>query len=1689
VLNEIYVNPSADNNSGPQSIDVGSEWVELFNASCEPIDVSGWYIATKGVESSNITGGALRIANGSIVPGLGVLTIGASAMAFGVVECKNNPFVLANTEGWVGLYDASGNPVEAVYWGSNPGIISNSLKYGQPTCNNLPSAFDFNLQGKMTYIGTDPDIGEAVYRFPDGSPNWTRNASGGGGTKDLCNTFVCETVPTAKILSNKTNICSDESLILTAANPNPAVYSYSWSNGASGITTTLVGTQTEEIKLIVKTKSGFCEVRDSVLITVIPTKKIEKIFGDDTSCENDGKGYTVDLMRNGVNYVWNAQGGNITFGQNLDAVVVDWKISPAEICVTPKGVCIDTTKFCKPINIQSPQNVPAFIGDTIVCKNQIAKYSAPDLNGPIQYLWSTDNGNFISNSNTKNVNVKWNKSIDRLCLKVNSYCISDTPVCSKITVKDSADAVGLINDLLFCDGDTAVISIFRSGDYKNFKWTSTLSQLISQNIDTLKIKLLGDTSEVNYTVEDRCIDTLNYSTTLYASKQLDLKTLSTYNFNPCRDSINRYGIMTEPNIEYYWYNENFQLVSASKNQSFIDTIFKTSGLKTFYIAGKRIGNLKCDTISKKIEVNVKECLVCDQNINAKFMYKDSILCNNKNSIFPTLLGSAKSGKWTINPSGNIDASSGEIKLDFLQRGTYTIVNLVSDTNPLCSSRKDSFQIVVRKVDPIFTFKKDLCQDEEVTVRTNGGPFEFFWNGVKGDSSKVYRFKQSTSLPVRVKDSSCIVDLRLNFNVEQVVSRVDTTIELCNNGAINTSLDFTKQFSNGGLIPFVTSLNGAPLLSVNNFDAISKMAGNYQYKMKRFTGSSCIKDSSIVTINVKACNVCTNPPQAKFSLTSKNVCSSDSIIVPLLTGDIGGIWSVDKGLTIDSTGKVKLTKDFSGQIIITYFIPLSGSCPSSVFRDTVDVQYVGKPTRILNVFDQVCENDQSKNLFIFYPQGTQLLFFDSLRSPTLSPLVSDQKVGNYKYFVVSKLNNCVSDTLEIKYTIISCSNNCVGVDKIDSLILSENIICKGKTFEIKAQGNFKKGEFSIINLDASKFKIESKNDSIIRLKIDTVGQFRINFITELNKLTPQCSTDSAFAKINVTECITTDLVCKSLDSIYYLNFSKDSYCEGDTIKLSTRADFNIAQFQNPTENNLIVDLNKSGINDFSFIAQVNPLNNFVRFIIPDSDSLGPCKTKEVVKFYNVNSLPQKPNIEDSNICEKQLLTLPFNDSLKYFSADNKLLDNNFNFSETLGKTKYLAKTINRNCISLGDTFSITVNEAPKNYKIQDIIYICESSVFVLENIDSSKYTWTTSISPNTMNKYQINLSGKYSYFLTDKVTKCESQLDSFFIILKELPKLNIKLDTINICKFGSYVLQNFDSTRFDLVTSLGKVRDKIAFSNEGKYWAFLVDRFSKCESQIDTFNIMQYPESMIDLQSENISCYGLSDGSITIFNWKDFDSLSIDRKNISLGKVENLEKGEYIIASKDRNGCKSSLTVELNEPINPNIQIIELKDAYNLKDTVLLTFDPSNIIGRYRWISESKIICDTCRISFLLVEKEGKVKLEILDEFGCIYSDSTLVKVIDRPNILPNVFTKKVSGNNSTFDPFKYLHNVDRISIAIYDRWGNRLFRAINQERGTFEGIDFSKTFERYQSGVYVFTLDFVKDGVEERITSSITILD
>lgn len=207
-----------------------------------------------------------------------------------------------------------------------------------------------------------------------------------------------------------------------------------------------------------------------------------------------------------------------------------------------------------------------------------------------------------------------------------------------------------------------------------------------------------------------------------------------------------------------------------------------------------------------------------------------------------------------------------------------------------------------------------------------------------------------------------------------------------------------------------------------------------------------------------------------------------------------------------------------------------------------------------------------------------------------------------------------------------------------------------------------------------------------------------------------------------------------------------------------------------------------------------------------------------------------------------------------------------------------------------------------------------------------------------------------------------------------------------------------------------------------------------------------------------------------------------------------ETGSYLFELMSVNGCDSNVVINIDVKTNPVFLPIEKEVILGERVSIRPMAD-LGLIDTMFWKPSPNIeIINQAEVSQnLLPLQTGFITLQSIDTFGCVWMDSTLVRVT-KPYILytPNAFTPNGDGRNDYFRPYLGADIFMINSFVIVNRWGDSVFDVspvLNEfftDQMGWNGMDSGSEAE---SGVYMYAIEveFI-DGVVRQFSGDFTLI-
>jgi hypothetical protein len=179
-------------------------------------------------------------------------------------------------------------------------------------------------------------------------------------------------------------------------------------------------------------------------------------------------------------------------------------------------------------------------------------------------------------------------------------------------------------------------------------------------------------------------------------------------------------------------------------------------------------------------------------------------------------------------------------------------------------------------------------------------------------------------------------------------------------------------------------------------------------------------------------------------------------------------------------------------------------------------------------------------------------------------------------------------------------------------------------------------------------------------------------------------------------------------------------------------------------------------------------------------------------------------------------------------------------------------------------------------------------------------------------------------------------------------------------------------------------------NAGDYTVTITDNQGCVITQ--AFQITQSENLSVFVQSQNISCFGAGDGSITaMVNGGDQNYTYEWSNGASATTLNNLIAGQYILFVTDGNGCEGTATVNIQEPA-PLVAAIDANDVTcngQNNGSAMAIVQGGTTPYQYGWSNGSND-------EFVEDLAAGNLTLNIVDANGCAAQAST---IIEQPSML------------------------------------------------------------------------------------------
>jgi len=208
-----------------------------------------------------------------------------------------------------------------------------------------------------------------------------------------------------------------------------------------------------------------------------------------------------------------------------------------------------------------------------------------------------------------------------------------------------------------------------------------------------------------------------------------------------------------------------------------------------------------------------------------------------------------------------------------------------------------------------------------------------------------------------------------------------------------------------------------------------------------------------------------------------------------------------------------------------------------------------------------------------------------------------------------------------------------------------------------------------------------------------------------------------------------------------------------------------------------------------------------------------------------------------------------------------------------------------------------------------------------------------------------------------------------------------------------------------------------------------------------------------------------------------DPLTITWSNGQTGSNDTTSidsSGTYTVLVVDANGCKDSVSFSVNTPLNlsamfpPDTTILE-----GATISLAISAMPNDSLSVTWTDGDGNILTGP---SITITPEDSITYFVVVNNTGCIFSDSVTV-IVEKPQYKnPNAFTPNGDGSNDTFGPVLKGHSF--VQLEVWSRWGDKVFDSTYEGKNTWDG---TINGEEASSDVYVYRVRVRLVNGEEKI--------
>lgn len=368
------------------------------------------------------------------------------------------------------------------------------------------------------------------------------------------------------------------------------------------------------------------------------------------------------------------------------------------------------------------------------------------------------------------------------------------------------------------------------------------------------------------------------------------------------------------------------------------------------------------------------------------------------------------------------------------------------------------------------------------------------------------------------------------------------------------------------------------------------------------------------------------------------------------------------------------------------------------------------------------------------------------------------------------------------------------------------------------------------------------------------------------------------------------------------------------------------------------------------------------------------------------------------------------------------------------------------------------DAPSITVSDNTLCIGESVSFSATAPPGATFEWTgpggftTSNTQFTIDDFTVNDAGNYC--LTVTVSGCTSPPACEMVGIHALPDIQVTTSgtDLNICEGGTANLSASGGVSYlwtgpgSYTGSGSSVQVQPFHSENSGYYVVTGTDANGCSGEDSVLvSMVGNPDISISADAAtgiycNNSSAVLTASGADQYSWEGPGNASFSGNSITISNLNASNTGWYIVTGTDANSCTSTDSIEIDISI-PGADIHAGNDGIVCPGESVPFY--ASDASSYEWTGPQGYITD--EQDFILVnaqpENSGWYYVTITDSSGCSATDSTYFSVEPKADclVIPDLVTPDGDYLNDTWT-IPGLENFPGVSVEIYNRWGNLIFK-------------------------------------------------